>query len=80
MMNKAEKRFREMEVVKDIYGYVNIRIEDDTRELNYWRNLKADTLEENPEENTEYYDGQIECLVVRISKAEEVAEKLLKLM
>ena len=80
MMNKAEKRFTEMAIVKDIYGYIEMRIEDDTRELQYWRKRKAETLEENPEEDTSYYDNHIEEFTVRISKCEEVAEKLLKLM
>lgn len=80
MMNKAEKKLKEMEVIKDVYTYISGKIESLEYDLNYWRNRKVNELEENPEANTEYYDMNIEEIVFKIEKHETLAEKIYKLM
>ena len=79
-MNKAEIRFKKMEVVKNIYGYVEEQ-ENYTRnwQREYKRELK-DAIETNPEADTEYTQKRIEELEIEIDTFEKIKEQLLKLM
>lgn len=80
MMNKAQEKAYQAEVLSRAYDYiVNLR-EDEMTNMKYYERKMNENLEENDEYDTKYYTNNIDEAKQKMKVIEKVMEMVYKLM
>lgn len=80
MMNKAEKRAKEVEALALVYNSATYHMKAFEDEIDWNKDSKKSFLEDHPEIDTSYYDSNIEECEVKIEAIEKALEAIYKLM
>lgn len=80
MINKAQEKAYQSEVLSKAYDYIENLRDDEVAKVGYYERKMNESLEENENYDTEYYTNNIDEAKQKMKVIEKVMEMVYKLM